>query len=154
MIILRVFVYLISLGYWGDFFLARKLALRVPIFRWHYKMYCMHRCSDIPLSCVVPETTVFPHGIFGCFFSINAKIGDNCTILHHVTIGSNIEKKFSDTLNWGSPIIGDNVFIGAGAKIIGSIAIGNNVKIGAGCVVVNDIPEGATCVLPHSRIIK
>lgn len=53
----------------------------------------------------------------------------------------------------GAPQIGNNVFIGAGAKLIGKIKIGNNVKIGAGCVVVTDIPDNATVVMHKPRII-
>ena len=85
-----------------------------------------------------------PHGIRGIFISHNAKIGDNCTIFQHVTIGEGKD---------GAPIIGDNCYIGAGAKIIGKIKIGNNVKIGAGCVVAIDIPDNATVVMEKPRII-
>ena len=62
-------------------------------------------------------------------------------------------KKYSDYGSWGSPTIGNKVFIGAGAKIIGKITIGDKAKIGAGCVVVQDVPAGATCVMQNSRII-
>jgi serine O-acetyltransferase len=54
----------------------------------------------------------------------------------------------------GGPIIGNNVFIGAGAKIIGNIKIGNNVRIGASCVVVEDIPDNCTVVMHKPRIIQ
>jgi len=50
-------------------------------------------------------------------------------------------------------IIGDNVFIGAGAKILAPSIIGNNVKIGANAVVIGDIPDNATVVPQKSRII-
>ena len=49
--------------------------------------------------------------------------------------------------------IGDNVFIGAGAKIIGGVTIGDNVKIGANCIIVEDIPSNSTVVMPKPRII-
>jgi serine O-acetyltransferase len=92
----------------------------------------------------------FPHGIFGIFISGDAEIGRNCVIFQQVTIGSN-------TLNGsktnGSPTIGDNCYIGAGAKIIGKIKIGNNVRIGANCVVVTDIPDNSVVVLDKPRII-
>ena len=52
-----------------------------------------------------------------------------------------------------APILGDNVSIGAGAKLIGKIRIGNNVKIGANAIVVEDVPDGATVVAPKARII-
>lgn len=72
-------------------------------------------------------------------------------IFHHVTIGSNTLKK---SKRIGAPTIGNNVYIGAGAKIIGNVTIGNNVRIGANCVVVDDIPDNCTVVLPKSKIIK
>ena len=45
-----------------------------------------------------------------------------------------------------SPVIGNDVFIGTGAKIIGGVTIGDNVKIGANAVVVKDIPSGCTAL--------
>lgn len=70
--------------------------------------------------------------------------------MQHVTIGSDTITKEE---NGGAPTIKNNVFIGAGAKIIGNITIGNNVKIGAGCIVVTDIPDNAVVVMHKPRII-
>ena len=56
--------------------------------------------------------------------------------------------------NQGAPTIGDNVYIGAGAKIIGGIKIGNNVRIGANAVVFTDIPDNCTVVAASGRIIE
>lgn len=87
------------------------------------------------------ETSPYlPHGLNGIVVSHNAVIGKNCTIFQQVTIGEG---------RGGAPIIGDNVLIGAGAKIIGRVQIGNGVRIGAGCVVMQDIPDNCT-VLPSS----
>lgn len=108
-------------------------------------------CAYIPLSTEFAERPSFPHGMTGIFTSAGAKIGKGCTIFHQVTIGSNTLK---DSKNPGAPVIGDNVYIGAGAKIIGGIRIGNNVRIGANCVVTCDIPDNATVVLPAPRIIE
>jgi serine O-acetyltransferase len=55
--------------------------------------------------------------------------------------------------NKGVAVIGDNVYIGVGAKILGNISIGNNVKIGANAVVVSNIPDGATAVGIPAKII-
>ena len=86
----------------------------------------------------------FPHGLYGIIVSHNAHIGKNATIYHQVTIGEGPA---------GAPKIGDNCFIGAGAKITGNIHIGNNVKIGTNCIVTENIPDNATVVLSKPRII-
>lgn len=107
--------------------------------------------SFIPLNCSLGNNIVFPHGLCGIFISQGAKIGNNCTIFQHVTIGSNM---FKDSKTFGSPTIGDNVFIGAGAKIIGNVKIGNNVRIGAGAIINMDIPNNCTVVMSKPTIIK
>jgi serine O-acetyltransferase len=92
---------------------------------------------------------IVPH-LFSIFISNHAKIGKNCTIFQHVTIGSN---KLIDSRGKGAPTIGDNCYIGAGAKIIGKVNIGNNCRIGANCVVVKDMPDNAISVLQPCRTI-
>lgn len=91
-----------------------------------------------------------PHGFQGIFISNGAKIGKHCTIFQNVTIGSNTLK---DSRNAGSPSLGDNVYIGAGAMIIGKVKIGNNVRIGAGCSVAIDIPDNSVVVSQKPVII-
>ncbi len=88
-----------------------------------------------------------PHDIMGTVINHYAVIGRNCTIYHGVTIGCDDKDKRN------APIIGDNVLIGTGAKIIGKIHIGNNVRIGAGAIVTQDIPDNATVVMDKPRII-
>ena len=83
------------------------------------------------------------HGA-GTVIGGGAIIGDNLTIYQNATIG------FQN----GFPTIGNNVFIGAGAIVIGKIKVGNNVKIGAGAVVVNDVPDDCTVVGPKAKIIS
>jgi serine O-acetyltransferase len=82
---------------------------------------------------------------FGIVINTQVKAGRNLVLEHGVTIGA--EK-------YRSPILGDNVFIGAGAKIIGDVRIGSDVKIGANAVVTKDIPDGATAVGIPARVIK
>lgn len=106
--------------------------------------------SLIPINKNINKFTT-PHGLFGIYISFGSKLGKKCVILNNVTIGSNTLK---DSKGYGAPTIGNNVYIGAGAKIIGNVKIGNNVRIGANCVVVNDVPNNSTVVLQPSRIIK
>ena len=81
----------------------------------------------------------------GIVINTTVRAGQNVCIEHQVTIGAEKQK---------APILGDNVFIGAGAKILGSVCIGSNVKIGANAVVTKDVPAGATVVGIPARVIK
>jgi serine O-acetyltransferase len=74
------------------------------------------------------------------------KIGRNCSIIAGVTIGMRNE--------WAFPVIGDNVFIGAGARILGEITIGDGAVIGANAVVIKDVPPGATVVGIPARVVR
>ncbi len=91
---------------------------------------------------------ILPHGLNGIVISCYSKIGANVTILQQVTIG---QIRTNDNK---APIIGNNVYIGAGAKIFGDIRIGNNVNIGANAVVLHDVPDNCTVVGVPARIIK
>lgn len=84
------------------------------------------------------------HGI--CTIIAAKIIGENCWISQQVTIG------FNDKLN--CPIVGNNVIITAGAKVIGGIKIGDNVTIGANAVVVKDVPENCVVVGVPAHIVK
>lgn len=88
-----------------------------------------------------------PHGLNGIIVNPYVVIGANACIYQQVTIGDDGK----DCKN--VPIIGNNVSIGAGAKLIGKIRIGNNVQIGANAIVVEDVPDGATVIAPKARII-
>ncbi len=73
------------------------------------------------------------------------EIGENCSIIASVTIGMRNE--------WAFPRIGNNVFIGAGARVLGDIHVGDNTVIGANAVVIKDVPEGATVVGVPAKVI-
>jgi serine O-acetyltransferase len=80
----------------------------------------------------------------GVVINSDVKGGRGIKIEHQVTIGA--EKGVA-------PALGDNVFIGAGAKVIGSITIGSNVKIGANAVVLSDIPDDVTAVGVPAKVV-
>ena len=72
----------------------------------------------------------------------SAVIGSDVEILNGVTIGAVAIREAGKR----HPTIGNNVFIGSGAKILGEIVIGNNVKIGANAVVLESVPDGKTAI--------
>ena len=76
-------------------------------------------------------------------------IGDNCTIYQGVTLGGTGKHEGKR-----HPTIGDNVMIGAGAKVLGPIEIGDNSKIAAGAVVLKDIPDNSTAVGVPARVVR
>jgi serine O-acetyltransferase len=72
------------------------------------------------------------------------RIGDNCTILQGVTLGTS-EPDMGFTVSM-RPVIGNHVLIGAGAKVIGRVTIGNHAKVGANAVVLRDVPDYGVAV--------
>lgn len=84
----------------------------------------------------------------GIVISSSAMIGSNCNISQGVTIGVSGEGD-----RRGVPVIGNNVYMGAGAKLIGGIKVGDNVIIGANAVVTRDVPDGAIVVGIPAKVI-
>ncbi len=88
------------------------------------------------------------HGM-GIVIGETTEIGNDVTIYHQVTLGGTSTHKGKR-----HPTIGNNVVIGAGAKVLGPIKIGNNCKIGSNSVVVRDVPPNSTVVGIPGRIVK
>ena len=107
--------------------------------------------SSIAWNSNIDSQPFLPHGMSGIFISGEAKIGRDCVIFQQVTIGSNT---LIDSKSVGAPIIGDKCYIGAGAKIIGSVKVGNNVRIGANCVVYKDVPDNCVVVSGEQKNIQ
>lgn len=76
-------------------------------------------------------------------------IGDNVTLYQGVTLGGTGKEQGKR-----HPTLGNNIMIGAGAKVLGSCTIGDNCKIGAGSVVLSDVPPGSTVVGVPGRVVK
>ena len=94
---------------------------------------------ELPCEAEIGRNFVIDH-FGGIIVSGYTLIGDNCRIRNGVTIGlRRVEEKVA-------PVIGDNVDIGAGAKLLGPIRIGNNVVIGANAVVITDVPDDSIAV--------
>lgn len=123
------------------------------IFKPYYSLRAQWTLEKLNSSIPITERIMpfqAPHGLCGIFISCGAQVGKGCTIFQQVTIGSNT---MPDSKKRGAPVIGDHVYIGAGAKIIGGITIGNDVRIGANCIVTEDIPANSTVVMEKPRII-
>lgn len=88
------------------------------------------------------------HGT-GVVIGETAEIGDNCTLYQGVTLGGTGKDKGKR-----HPTIGDNVMIGAGAKVLGPFRIGNNSKIAAGAVVLSEIPDDCTAVGMPAKVVR
>ena len=103
---------------------------------------------DIHPGATIGKRFFIDHGA-GVVIGETAEIGNDVTLYHGVTLGGttwNKEKRH--------PTLGDNVLIGAGAKILGAITLGNNVRVGANSVVVKDVPACCTVIGIPGRIIQ
>lgn len=109
-----------------------------------YRKYQLKLGFSIPLNVCGPGLSIAHYGTI--VINGNAKIGANCRIHIAVNIGANGGKN--------APILGDNIYIGPGAKIFGDITIANNVMIGANSVVNRSIEEEGSVVagIPAKRI--
>jgi len=125
---------------------GKYLALRIPLVI--LKHYTFKYGISIPFTTQIGSGFYIGH--FGCIVvHRDAKIGKNCNISQGVTIG--IANRGNRK---GCPVIGDNVYIGPGAKIIGGINVGNDVAIGANCVVTKDVPDRSVVVGIPGRVIS
>jgi serine O-acetyltransferase len=86
------------------------------------------------------------HGM-GVVIGETAEVGDNVTLLQGVTLGGTSLRREKR-----HPTLGDNVVVGAGAKIIGALTIGDGSRIGAGSVVVRDVPPNSVVVGVPGRV--
>ncbi|WP_066248443.1 serine O-acetyltransferase [Neobacillus drentensis] len=101
----------------------------------------------VPYTADIGKGTKLGYGGLGIVIHRRATIGKDCTINSGVTIGGTTKK-------YEVPILGDNVYVGTGAKVIGNVKIGSNVVIGANAVVLNDIPDNCLAVGVPAKIVK
>ena len=157
-----------DLDRWGQVLFERKpatavqrvvLFVRLMTFTAEYRNLFYHRTGVLgkmlsvicrPLPTLYIWTNKIGPGLFiqhgFCTVIAAGEIGANCWINQQVTIG------YSSTTD--RPTLGDNVSIGAGAKVIGNVRIGANSKVGANAVVVKDVPPNATVVGVPAYIVK
>ena len=109
-----------------------------------------NKLNAVCCNCIIGRGAEFAPGfvlIHATGIVINGKVrgGENIYLEHQVTLGAQDRQ---------SPRLGNDIFIGAGAKIIGPVAIGDGVRIGANAVVLEDVPAHATAAGVPARIVR
>ncbi|EHL07920.1 serine O-acetyltransferase [Desulfitobacterium hafniense DP7] len=132
----------------------------------HRLAHCLYKNNMVLIPRLISQTSRFFTGIeihpgakigqglfidhgMGVVIGETAEVGDNVTIYQGVTLGGTGKEKGKR-----HPTVGNNVFIGSGAKILGSIKIGDNVKIGAGSVVTKPVPSNTTVVGVPGKVVS
>ena len=121
---------------------VRPKLLRKPfslIYRILYKLVQILTGIELPCEVEIGRNFVIDH-FGGIIISGYAKFGDDCRIRNGVVVGlQRVDVPVA-------PVIGNNVDIGAGAKLLGRISIGNNVAVGANAVVISDVPDDSLAI--------
>lgn len=121
----------------------KKVPLCPKIVLWFIRI--VFSC-EIPVNVKIGKRTILKHNGLGVVIHEHAIIGEDVVIMQNVTIGGRNGR--------GAPTIGNNVFIGVGACILGNVKVGNYSSIGANAVVIMDIPDHAVAVGVPAKVIK
>lgn len=130
--------------------LAHKLYLKKHYFwaRWVSQRAVRKTGIEIHPGAQIGRGFFIDHGN-GVIIGETTIIGDNVTLYQGVTLGGTGKEQGKR-----HPTLGNNIMVGAGAKVLGSCKIGDNCKIGAGSVVLSDVPPGSTVVGVPGRVVK
>nr|WP_286674067.1 MULTISPECIES: serine O-acetyltransferase EpsC [unclassified Clostridium] len=133
------------------------IAYRISHFLYKHKFFFLARFIsqlsrfltgiEIHPGATIGRGLFIDHGM-GVVIGETAEIGNDVILYHGVTLGGTGKDKGKR-----HPTVGNNVLIGAGAKVLGPINIGDNAKIGSNAVVLHDVPQGATTVGVSARNI-
>jgi len=109
-----------------------------------------NQLNAICCRCIIGRGAEFGPGFVlihsdGVVINGSTRGGKDVFLEHQVTIGAERRE---------SPVLGDDVFVGAGAKIIGAVRIGSGARVGANAVVIHDVPERATVVGIPARVVR
>jgi serine O-acetyltransferase len=144
-------VWAIAIHRFGNWLYVTKpsVVVRFPLKVVHLFVYMF---SELVMEmCLDPQATIggglYIAHIGGIHINPEAIIGSNCNLTHGITIGASAMGR------QGSPTVGNNVYIGTGATLVGKIKIGNGAKIAANTLVITNVPDGATVMGVPGRII-
>jgi serine O-acetyltransferase len=132
---------------------------RIPaVLRWPLKLLvaCNAVFVDLASSIEIPPQVAIGPGLFiphtgYIVVASTATIGRHCTLTQGVTIG---HRAGGDVTSFAGPVVGDRVYIGPGAAVLGPIDIGDDVLIGANAVVTRSVPARAVVVGNPARVIS
>ncbi|PKG37529.1 serine O-acetyltransferase [Psychromonas sp. Urea-02u-13] len=128
----------------GNFFYRNNIPLLPKLCNLLIRL--IHNCA-VYSETRIGAKTIFGYGGIGVVIHKRTVIGTNCTIGTNVTIGGKSGSK-------NVPVIGNDVFIATGAKILGDLKVGNNCVIGANAVVIKDVPDNCVVAGIPAKIIK
>ncbi len=126
----------------GPWAVPALLVARIVLRRLRYRMGI-----NLPYSTKVGAGLLIGHA-GGIVVNAASVIGRNCNLSHNVTIGATKGHRA------GVPTIGDNVYIGPGAVVVGRIRIGDDVAVGANSVVLDDVANGVTVAGAPARVVS
>ena len=122
----------------GHFFRARAISQRA-----------LKRTGiEIHPGAVIGKNFFIDHGS-GVVIGETTEIGDNCTVYQGVTLGGTGKENGKR-----HPTLGNNVMVGAGARVLGPFKVGDNSKIAANAVVLSEVPPNCTAVGVPARIVR
>jgi serine O-acetyltransferase len=109
-----------------------------------------NKINGVCCSCIIGRGAEFGPGFVllhsqGVVINGQARGGSNICLEHQVTIGAERNQ---------IPVLGNDVYIGCGARVLGAVTVGDGARIGANAVVVQDVPEGATVVGIPARVVR
>ncbi|MBE7092527.1 MAG: serine O-acetyltransferase [Clostridiales bacterium] len=137
-----------------------KAVIDHRIAHWFYKHNCFYIARSISQrsrrrtgieihpGATIGKRLVIDHGM-GIVIGETTIIGDDCLLYQGVTLGGSGKEKGKR-----HPTLGNNVLVGAGAKVLGSFTIGDNARIAANAVVLNEIPANATAVGVPAKVVR
>lgn len=134
--------------------LAYRVAHKLYLGRRYFSARAISQLSRFCTGIEIHPGATIGHGLFidhgaGVVIGETCEIGDHCTLYQGVTLGGT-----GKDIGKRHPTLGDNVMVGAGAKVLGPFRIGDNAKIAAGAVVLKEIPENCTAVGIPARVVR